>query len=104
MKPRTNPKVRRITLTTGTRQFVVQLAFEMIVMGRWVVLGVIDPVHDRDVFFLRRRRDDPPSGRPAGEVLGRTVPVGEVAGRLEHVVDAPGPSRAAWRDPFSRRP
>ena len=56
MKPCTKPKLSRITLTTGTRQFVVQLALEM----TWCLAGSyfvwFTPIHDRDVFVLGRAR------------------------------------------------
>ena len=54
---------------------------------RRVVLLLVDPQDDCDVGAFGRRGDDDFLGAGA-HMLGRVVPIGEQAGRLEHHVDA----------------
>ena len=68
------------------------------VVLRRVVLLVVHAEHDRDVLALRGRRDDDLL-RAAGDVLPGVVGVRELAGGLEHHVDAEEPSTAARPDP-----
>ncbi len=56
--PETMPHVSRMTLTTGARQLVVQLALEMMLCLAGSYLSVVDAQHDGDVFVGGRSRDD----------------------------------------------
>jgi hypothetical protein len=56
------------------------------VMLRGVVLVVVDPHHDRDVFLLGRGRDHDLPGTPL-EVLRRLIAIGEAAGGFEYQID-----------------
>ena len=67
-------------------------------MLRLVVGRVVDAEHERDVRARGRRRDDDLL-RARREVLGRIVPLGELAGRLEHHIDAEILPGQLGRDP-----
>ena len=58
------------TFATGARQLVVQEAFEMMLCFAASYLSSIHAQHERDVFILRRSRDDDLLHRPAQMLLG----------------------------------
>ena len=81
-----DPEGSSSTFASGTTQFVVQDAFEIMVR-RGVVGVVVHAHHDRDVLALRGRADDDLLG--AGfEVGRRLLPVREQTGRLDHDLGA----------------
>ena len=71
-----------MTLTTGARQLVVQLALEMMLCLAAIVLVLIDAQHDGDVFVGGRSGDDDLLDGRAQVSLGLGA-VGEVAGGLD---------------------
>ena len=97
MKPCSIVSASCSTLASGATQFVVQEAFEMIVVRLRVVVAVVDAEHDRHV-RVRRRRGDDHLLRAAVEVLCGALAVGEEPGRLDHDVDAEIAPRQARRD------
>ena len=75
------------TWTTGARQLVVQLAFEMMLCLAGSYLSSLTPKHDGDVFVLRRGGDDDLLRAGLDVPLGLGG-IGEQAGRFDHDVDA----------------
>jgi len=83
MSPCSTPKASWRTLARGARQFVVQEALVL----RGIEGALVDAEHEGQVHALGGRRDQHPA-RACLEVQGAAGAVGELAGRLEHHVDA----------------